>query len=60
MKPKKKTADSKTIQMKVFLSDQEHRVVRVAAALANVTIKEFMKDAILERARTDTKDINLV
>jgi uncharacterized protein (DUF1778 family) len=56
---KKKTNEAKRIQMKVFLDTQEHRLLRVAAAVANVTIQEFMKAAILDRARTDTKNINL-
>ena len=56
---KKKTNEAKRIQMKVFLDNQEHRLLRVAAAVARVTIQEFMKAAILDRARTDTKNINL-
>lgn len=49
-----------TKQMKVFLSLQEHMVVRAAANLEGVFIKDYMKQAVLEQAKKDTKSFDKV
>lgn len=49
-----------TKQMKVFLSLQEHIVVRAAAHLQGVFMKDYMKQAVLEQAKKDTKSFDKV
>jgi len=44
-------------QMKVFLNTNEHAVVTTAARMAGATVSEYMKQAVLEKAKRDAKDI---
>jgi uncharacterized protein (DUF1778 family) len=61
---KKKTNEpndskTKTRQLKIHLTEQEHRLLKVAVALGNTTTAEFMKSAVLNQARKVTKNLNL-
>lgn len=47
-------------QMKVFLSLKEHTVVRTAANLKGMLIRDYMKEAVIEQAKKDTKSFDKI
>ena len=49
----------KTRQLKLHLTEQEHRLLKVAVALGDTTIAEFIKSAVLNQAKEVTKNLNL-
>jgi len=51
--PTKTTKNTK--QMKVFLNQKEHAVVRAAANLKGMFIKDYMKQAVIDQAKKDAK-----
>ena len=57
---KKEAGKKPTKQMKVFLSTQEHAVVSVAANMKGMTIRDYMRKAVIEQAKRDAKDINKI
>lgn len=44
-------------QMKVFLNTNEHAVVTTAARMAGTTVAEYMKQAVLSKAKRDAANI---
>ena len=52
--PKKATKNS-TKQMKVFLNQKEHAVVRAAANLKRMFIRDYMRQAVIDQAKKDVK-----
>ena len=47
-----------TKQMKIFLSNQEHAVVTLAANIKNMNVGDYMKRAVIEQAKKDAKKMN--
>ena len=60
-KKKNEPNDSKpkTRQLKLHLTEQEHRLLKLAVALGDTTIAEFIKSAVLNQAKEVTKNLNL-
>ena len=54
----KSTNKPATKQMKVFLTNQEHAVVTLAANIKNLNVGDYMKKAIIEQAKKDAKEMN--
>jgi len=55
---KKKTAkDSDRVQLKLFLTRQEHKILKVAAALGDQSISTFIHSAVMDLAKKKTKGI---
>ena len=58
---KKKTSSSKAEsnshlkQMKVFLNPQEHAVVTAAANIKDMTVGDYMRQAVIDQAKKDAK-----
>ena len=59
---KKKQATTKEVQpekamkqLKVFLNTQEHAVVSTAAHMQGMTLADYMKAAIIQKAKIDAK-----
>lgn len=59
---KKKQAETKEVQpekamkqLKVFLNTQEHTVVSTAARLQEMTMADYMKAAIIQKAKVDAR-----
>ena len=42
-------------QLKVFLNTQEHAVVSTAAKMQGMTLAEYMKTAIIQKAKIDAR-----
>lgn len=53
-----KASDQKR-QIKILLSEDDHDIVRLAAALNRTNMAEFCRDVVLDAARRLTKDIPL-
>ncbi len=53
-----KENEGPTKQLKVFLSTQEHAVVSTAARMQGKQIGQYMKDAIIQKAKIDAKAFN--
>ncbi len=49
-----------TKQMKVFLSVQEHAVVTMAANMKAMHVGDYMKQAVIDQARKDAKEMNKI
>ena len=49
-----------TKQMKVFLNPQEHAVVTAAANLKGMFIRDYMRKAVIEQAKKDTKSFDKI
>lgn len=59
--PNDKPADkSPTKQMKVFLTIHEHTVVTAAANMKDMQVGDYMKQAVIEKAKKDAKEINKI
>ncbi|MDA1252794.1 MAG: hypothetical protein O2820_26685 [Planctomycetota bacterium] len=54
----KSTNKPATKQMKVFLTNQEHAVVTLAANIKGMNVGDYMKKAIIEQAKKDAKEMN--
>ena len=54
----KSTNKPATKQMKVFLTIQEHAVVTLAANMKGMNVGDYMKQAIIEQAKKDAKEMN--
>ena len=46
--------------MKVFLSVQEHAVVTMAANMKAMHVGDYMKQAVIDQARKDAKEMNKI
>lgn len=57
-KPKQEKEDKK--QMKVWLSTHEHAVVVTAAHMAGMNVTDYMKAAVLEKAKKDAKGFSSI
>lgn len=44
-----------TKQMKLWLTVSEHTIVNMAAAMTGTSIKEYMRQAVIQQARKDAK-----
>jgi uncharacterized protein (DUF1778 family) len=55
---KKSDSTPPTKQMKIFLSNQEHAVVTLAANIRGMKVGDFMKMAVIEQAKKDAKEMN--
>ncbi len=53
-KPTEKAAEKK--QLKIFLTPNEHAVVTTAAAMGGQGIAEYMRAAVIERAKVDVRN----
>ncbi|WP_417746758.1 hypothetical protein [Rosistilla oblonga] len=49
-----------TKQMKVFLSHQEHAVVTMAANMKGMNVGDYMKQAVINQAKKDAKEMNKI
>lgn len=57
---KKPEVQNKTKQLKVFLSIHEHAVVTAAANMQGMQVGDYMKKAVMERAKIDAKKMNSI
>jgi len=65
MSKKKESSDKSTEkvpmkQMKVFLSHPEHAVVTTAANMKGMKVGDYLKQAVMEQAKQDAKEINKI
>lgn len=49
-----------TKQMKIFLTIQEHAVVTLAANMKGMHVGDYMKQAVIEQAKKDAKEMNKI
>ena len=49
-----------TKQMKLFLSIQEHTVVTAAANMKGLNVGDYMKQAVINQAKKDAKEMNKI
>lgn len=47
-------------QMKVFLTFQEHAVVTAAANMRGMQVGSYMKEAVINQAKEDAKEMNKI
>ncbi|WP_339676765.1 hypothetical protein [uncultured Gimesia sp.] len=54
-----KDTDNNKRQIKIFINAEEHRNVRLAAALMDTTMAEFCRDIVLKESHDLTKNLKL-
>ena len=47
-------------QMKVFLSHPEHAVVTMAANMKGMHVGDYMKQAVIDQAKKDAREMNKI
>lgn len=52
---KEVTPEKAMKQLKVFLNTQEHAVVSTAAKMQGMTLADYMKTAIIQKAKIDAR-----
>jgi uncharacterized protein (DUF1778 family) len=56
----KNTSTPPTKQMKIFLSHKEHAVVTLAANIKGTKVGDYMRSAVIERAKIDAKEMDKI
>ena len=54
-----KSPEQRKRQMKIYLTDPEHIIVVLAANAKDLSIREYMKRAVLSQAKSDALEINI-
>ena len=57
MNAKKTTKKPDKVQLKLFLTRAEHKILKIAAALDDQAIGSYIHEAVMTKARKETKDI---
>tara|TARA_Y100001934_G_scaffold265218_1_gene343149 strand:+ start:162 stop:380 length:219 start_codon:yes stop_codon:yes gene_type:complete len=54
-----KSPEQRKRQMKIFLTHPEHTIVVLAANAKDLSIREYMKRAVLSQAKSDALEIDV-
>jgi len=57
MRKKKTVTKQKEIQVKVFFNAEEHKILRIAAAIEGVTMRDFIKAIVIRDSEKLVKNM---